>query len=73
MFSGLRKVDGEFGEPIVFFFWIDKGLVKMPCLAVGFFLNSAVTLVAGFGVEPNALTILKVGFELPFELGWAWR
>ena len=23
LFSGLRKVNGEFGEPIVSFFWID--------------------------------------------------
>ena len=75
MFSGLRKVDGEFGEPIVFFFWIDEGLVEIPDLAVSLFLNSAVALVASFGVQPDALAILKVGFELPFELGlvWVWR
>lgn len=72
LLSGLREVDDEFGEPIVFFFWIDKGLVEIPCLAVGLFLNSAVALVAGFGVEPNALMILKVGFELPFKLGLVW-
>ena len=43
--------------------------MEIPCLAVGLFLNSAVTLIAGFGVKPDALMILKIGFELPFDLG----
>ena len=47
--------------------------MEIPGLTVGLFLNLAVAVVASFGVEPDALMILKVGFELPFELGLVGR
>lgn len=60
--AGAGEIDFEFGHPIIGVFRVDEHLLNDPGATVFGGDDVGVAEVSGFGVEPEELVMLGVGF-----------